>query len=144
MKFKDGKTFSAYVRPKLHSGYTTSQELKLYTRRYFTQAETRTLSRTHIVTFGMLLNSWNVELWPETKWTLLWFYGRYFPQVAKWITGTKCTNLHTGVSIHEKYTFILKWARAFHNLDYPIFRLKCYMYWVKVLKLTCVYSCTNM
>ena len=24
MKFKDGKTFSAYVRPKLHSGYITT------------------------------------------------------------------------------------------------------------------------
>ena len=23
MKFNDGKTFSAYVRPKLHSGYIT-------------------------------------------------------------------------------------------------------------------------
>ena len=25
MKFKDGKTFSAYVRSKLHSGYITMQ-----------------------------------------------------------------------------------------------------------------------
>ena len=24
MKFNDGKTFSAYVRPKLHSGYITA------------------------------------------------------------------------------------------------------------------------
>ena len=27
MKFKDGKTFSAYVRFKLHSGYITQAEL---------------------------------------------------------------------------------------------------------------------
>ena len=28
MKFKDGNTFSAYVRSKLHSGYITSLECK--------------------------------------------------------------------------------------------------------------------
>ena len=31
MKFKDGKTFSAYVRSKLHSGYITIH--------YYTRAE---------------------------------------------------------------------------------------------------------
>ena len=34
MKFNDGKTFSAYVRSKLHSGYITVSLLKFEFRNY--------------------------------------------------------------------------------------------------------------
>ena len=35
MKFNDGKTFSAYVRPILHSSYITVNKLNFMDRLYF-------------------------------------------------------------------------------------------------------------
>ena len=42
MKFKDGKTFSAYVRSKLHSGYITLHLLRIIT--LYTVTATRAIS----------------------------------------------------------------------------------------------------